>query len=131
MGKSKKYLFHLHTEINAFLTLKTKRAWQEKHNQELIKKGEESRARAEEQKKKAQEELAEFYKRREELVANRKKENEQAEKAFVSKRDEIEKTENRWERVKNFVDIKGIEKDTDAKDTSRMRSVLIKMWNTK
>jgi len=105
------------------------RVWQEKHSQDLIKKAEESRIKTEEQKKKAQAELAEIYNRREELVRNRETENRQAEKAFIGKRDEIERVDNRWERVRNYVDIKGTEKVVDAKDTARMRSVLIKMWN--
>jgi hypothetical protein len=75
--------------------------------------------------------LEEFYERRKETIANKQKENREAEKDFVLKREEVEKLDNRWERVRHYVDIKGTEKPTDSKDTSRLRSVLIKMWNKK
>eukprot|EP01091_Cochliopodium_minus_P011640 TRINITY_DN3356_c0_g1_i1.p1 TRINITY_DN3356_c0_g1~~TRINITY_DN3356_c0_g1_i1.p1 ORF type:complete len:231 (-),score=89.96 TRINITY_DN3356_c0_g1_i1:76-768(-) len=107
------------------------RIWRNNHNQELIKKTEESRQKTEEQRKKAQKELDEFYQKRKEQISSKQKENGESQKDFVHKREEVEKLGNKWERVRHLIDVKGTEKSTDSKDTSRFRSVLIKMWNKK
>lgn len=107
------------------------RVWRNNHNQELVKRAEESRTKTEEQRKKAQKELEEFYQKRNEQIQNKHKENSESQKDVVNKREEVEKLGNKWERVRHLIDVKGTEKSTDAKDTSRLRSVLIKMWNKK
>ena len=107
------------------------RLWRTNHNQALVKKAEESRIKTEEQRKRAQSELEEFYQRRDEQIKNKTKENNESEKDFIHKREETSNYDNKWERVRHLIDIKGIEKSTESKDTSRLRSVLIKMWNKK
>ncbi|KAG8454949.1 hypothetical protein GDO86_001244 [Hymenochirus boettgeri] len=101
------------------------RKWREEQRTRLEMLDENSAKQETEWKEKATKELEEWYFRQEELLQKTKANNRAAEEAFVS---DVEETSpgTEWERVARLCDFNP-KSSKQAKDVSRMRSVLISL----
>ncbi|XP_068090352.1 clathrin light chain A isoform X3 [Hyperolius riggenbachi] len=101
------------------------RKWREEQRSRLELLDANSRTQESEWKEKAAKELEEWYTRQDELLQKTKANNRAAEEAFVS---DVEETSpgTDWERVARLCDFNP-KSSKQAKDVSRMRSVLISL----
>ncbi|XP_069818302.1 clathrin light chain A [Dendropsophus ebraccatus] len=101
------------------------RKWREEQRSRLEMLDANSKKQESEWKEKASKELEEWYARQDELLQKTKANNRAAEEAFVS---DVEETSpgTEWERVARLCDFNP-KSSKQAKDVSRMRSVLISL----
>ncbi|KAG9486544.1 hypothetical protein GDO78_006750 [Eleutherodactylus coqui] len=101
------------------------RKWREEQRSRLEVLDANSKKQESEWKEKAAKELEEWYARQDELLQKTKANNRAAEEAFVS---DVEETApgTEWERVARLCDFNP-KSSKQAKDVSRMRSVLISL----
>ncbi|NP_001089339.1 clathrin light chain A S homeolog [Xenopus laevis] len=104
------------------------RKWREEQRSRLEMLDANSKKQESEWKEKASKELEEWYTRQDELLQKAKANNRAAEEAFVS---DVEETSpgTEWERVARLCDFNP-KSSKQAKDVSRMRSVLITLKQT-
>ncbi|XP_072011353.1 clathrin light chain A isoform X7 [Engystomops pustulosus] len=101
------------------------RKWREEQRSRLEMLDANSRKQETEWKEKAGKELEEWYTRQDELLQKTKANNRAAEEAFVSDAEETAPG-TEWERVARLCDFNP-KSSKQAKDVSRMRSVLISL----
>ncbi|KAM9449609.1 clathrin light chain A isoform 2-T2 [Clarias gariepinus] len=101
------------------------RKWREEQCDRLEELDENSRKQEVEWKEKAKEELEEWHARQEEQLAKTKVNNRAAEEAILSEADDSSPG-TEWERVARLCDFNP-KSSKQAKDVSRMRSVLISL----
>nr|XP_033773842.1 clathrin light chain A isoform X2 [Geotrypetes seraphini] len=99
--------------------------WREEQRDRLEKLDANSRKQESEWKEKAKKELEEWYTRQDELLQKTKLNNRAAEEAFVNDAEETAPG-TEWERVTRLCDFNP-KSSKQAKDVSRMRSVLISL----
>ncbi|XP_057899801.1 clathrin light chain A isoform X3 [Melospiza melodia melodia] len=100
------------------------RKWREEQKERLEQLDANSRKQEAEWKEKAIKELEEWYARQDEKLEKTKASNRAAEEAFVNDAEDFPGTE--WERVAQLCDFNP-KSSKQAKDVSRMRSVLISL----
>ncbi|KAM3655369.1 clathrin light chain A isoform 3-T3 [Ammospiza maritima maritima] len=100
------------------------RKWREEQKERLEQLDANSRKQEAEWKEKAIKELEEWYARQDEKLEKTKASNRAAEEAFVNDAEDFPGTE--WERVAELCDFNP-KSSKQAKDVSRMRSVLISL----
>ncbi|XP_030050219.1 clathrin light chain A isoform X2 [Microcaecilia unicolor] len=101
------------------------RKWREEQRDRLEQLDANSRKQESEWKEKAKKELEEWYTRQDELLQKTKVNNRAAEEAFVNDSEETAPG-TEWERVARLCDFNP-KSSKQAKDVSRMRSVLISL----
>ncbi|XP_053086979.1 clathrin light chain A isoform X3 [Pangasianodon hypophthalmus] len=101
------------------------RKWREEQHDRLEALDENSRKQEAEWKEKAKEELKEWHARQDEQLAKTKVNNRAAEEAILSEADDSSPG-TEWERVARLCDFNP-KSSKQAKDVSRMRSVLISL----
>mmetsp|Transcript_17543 Transcript_17543/g.37095 ORF Transcript_17543/g.37095 Transcript_17543/m.37095 type:complete len:149 (-) Transcript_17543:144-590(-) len=101
--------------------------WRIETQEKLEAKAAAAEAALAERYQEAQADLEKFYAERTEKVTKRAAENRAAEQRYVEERDAAMMADS-WESVCKLVDVK--EKEDSAKDTSRMRQVLLKLKHT-
>ncbi|KAJ8262536.1 hypothetical protein GJAV_G00167530 [Gymnothorax javanicus] len=101
------------------------RKWREEQQERLEVLDASSRTQEEQWKEQAKEELQEWYSRQEEQLQKTKVNNRAAEEAMASEMDEGNPG-TEWERVAHLCDFNP-KSSKQAKDVSRMRSVLISL----
>ncbi|XP_066515817.1 clathrin light chain A isoform X3 [Hoplias malabaricus] len=104
------------------------RKWREEQSERLEALDANSRTQEVEWKEKAKVELEEWHARQDEQLAKTKVNNRAAEEAMVSELDE-DNPGTEWERVARLCDFNP-KSSKQAKDVSRMRSVLISLKQT-
>merc|ERR1712137_1124943 len=93
------------------------REWEERHYQELDEMSRKEQEEKMERRQRASEEAQAFHKER---AVNVEKHHEQN----LAQTQQVDSTRNVWERITDYVDLRATA-NVDARDTSRMRSLLI------